>query len=445
MNIVIHRGTHEIGGSCIELIGQESRIIIDIGKPLIDNKGDKFDFRDYKDLSGPELVQEGVLPEVEDIYSWEENNKSIASIAGLLLSHPHQDHYGFVNYLAEDIPIYLGEATKKLIEITVNFTSVQGDIKNPQYIKSGQAFPCGEFTITPYLMDHSAYDAYAFLIQSEGKTILYSGDFREHGRKSKAFYWFLYNTPEEIDALLLEGTSFGRNADDFINEEMIKNKMIKIARQTVEIVFIHQSSQNIDRLVSFYKASFRANRLFVIDIYTAEILNSLKEYADIPHPANDYENIRVYYPYRLKKRMKAEEQEDILNKFKGYEITIEEIVQKSQNIMMLIRPSMLSDLRYIDTYFNYKFETSSYVYSLWEGYLEEEYMQKMMDFIENKNIQFYQLHTSGHASPKTLQKVVNNLNPEKIIPIHTFYPEKYKNIFDNALVKIYSDGEVINI
>ena len=45
----------------------------------------------------------------------------------------------------------------------------------------------GGFKVTPYPMDHLAYDAYAFLIEAEGKKVIYSGDFREHGRKRNAF------------------------------------------------------------------------------------------------------------------------------------------------------------------------------------------------------------------------------------------------------------------
>lgn len=312
-------------------------------------------------------------------------------------------------------------------------------------IRSGQAFQCGESIITPYLMDHSVFGAFAFLIQAQGKSILYSGDFREHGRKSKAFYWFLHNTPDEVDALLLEGTSLGRNADDFADEKVIEKEMIKISRQTDGLVFIHQSSQNIDRLVSFYKASRKTKRLFVVDIYTATILETLNEFADIPYPSNDYDNIKVYYPYKLEKRMKRDKKKNLLNKFKEYEIIIENIVNNSQRVMMLIRPSMLSDLRYINTYFNYNFETSSYVYSLWSGYLEEKYMQKMKKFIAEKNISFYQLHTSGHATINTLKKVIKNVNPKKVIPIHTFYPHKYRELDKKITVNVLQDGEVINI
>lgn len=35
-----------------------------------------------------------------------------------------------------------------------------------------------DIRITPYTVDHAAYDACAFLIEAEGRRILYSGDIR---------------------------------------------------------------------------------------------------------------------------------------------------------------------------------------------------------------------------------------------------------------------------
>ena len=67
------------------------------------------------------------------------------------------------------------------------------------HFESGKSFWIGDIEITPYLMDHSAFDAYAFIIKSNGKSLFYSGDFRIHGRKTKAFDWFCYNVEKEVD------------------------------------------------------------------------------------------------------------------------------------------------------------------------------------------------------------------------------------------------------
>jgi ribonuclease J len=41
----------------------------------------------------------------------------------------------------------------------------------------------------------------------------------------------------------------------------------------------------------------------------------------------------------------------------------------------------------------------------------------------------------------TLKKVVKKLKPGKIVPIHTFHPDKYGGLFSRKIEQI-SDGEV---
>ncbi len=39
-------------------------------------------------------------------------------------------------------------------------------------------FPIGPFVVTPFLIDHSAFDAHMLLIEVCGRRIIYSGDFK---------------------------------------------------------------------------------------------------------------------------------------------------------------------------------------------------------------------------------------------------------------------------
>ena len=71
-------------------------------------------------------------------------------------------------------------------------------------------------------------------------------------------------------------------------------------------------------------------------------------------------------------------------------------------------------------------------------------MQKMMRFIKKKNMKFYQVHTSGHAGMDTLKKMVTKLKPVKIIPIHTFHPDQYEDLFNRKIEQL-SDGEVFEV
>ena len=426
MNLTIHRGTHEIGGSCVEIENHDSRIVIDIGMPITKKDGQRFEFKNYKDIDGPVLVKEKILPDVKGIYEWDKENKAVD---GLLISHAHIDHYGFSNYLRKDTHFYLGEGTKRLIELSSIFSDAKVKIKHYTPIKSEKPFQVGSFTITPYLMDHSAFDANAFLVESHGKRILYSGDFREHGRKPGALKRFLSDVPKGIDALLLEGTLLGRDKGKDLTEKDIESELVRIIKNSKNIVFVTLSSQNIDRLVSFYRAALQTDRLFVIDVYTALILDKLKDLANIPH-AGRFRKIRVFFPSNLCKKLKREGGEDMITKFARFKITRDEISQKLDEIVMIVRSSIVSS-------FLSKIEgigqSATAVYSMWEGYLKDASMEGLLKFFAQKGIKRVNLHTSGHASVDTLKKVVEKVKPKILIPIHTTSPERYKDIFPNVV------------
>jgi ribonuclease J len=77
---------------------------------------------------------------------------------------------------------------------------------------------------------------------------------------------------------------------------------------------------------------------------------------------------------------------------------------------------------------------------MWHGYLDRG---NLGDFLESKGVPITEIHTSGHAYVGQLEMLVNALKPRWIIPIHTFYPEKFKEMFSNVIQA--SDGEAISL
>lgn len=435
MNFMIHRGTHEIGGTCVEIESKANRIVVDIGMPLVDEAGERFDEKKYKGFSGSELVDKKILPDIDGFYSWDLDNKPID---GLLISHSHSDHYGFYGYLRDDLQYYLGEGTRRIIDLSGRAFGSNKPIANYNTFRSGSPFTVGPFTITPYLMDHSAFDAYAFLIEADGKKMLYSGDFREHGRKAGAFQWFLRNAPKDIDALLLEGTMVGQQERAVKKEEDVESAITELLKDTKGIALIMTSAHNIDRIVSVYRAALKFDRLFVVDVYTANVLSALSDLGRIPDPLRGFEKLRVFYPFFLSKKLSTVDKEQFLFRFKSRKVTRAEIGQDPEKYIMLVRPTMLVDLKKMQG-----LNGATVIYSMWQGYLEEDKIKRFLKFMEEKNMRMVSIHTGGHAYVDTLKKVVNELKPKTIIPVHTFNPDLYEELFPNVMR--VSDRETVSI
>lgn len=434
MNFKIHRGTKEIGGSCVEVWTENTRILLDFGMPLVNKDRSEFDFGRYKNLTTPKLIERGVLPDIKGLY--DEIDKLLD---GVIISHPHIDHYGLCNFINRNVKFYLGEATHKIIEISNLFMPQQINIVNANYFEKEKAFQIGDISITPYWADHSAFDAYSFLVEADGKRLFYSGDFRSHGRKANAFKWFTHNAPQNVDYLLLEGTTIGRESKPFKTEEEIENDFVKVFQEQNKINLIYTSGQNIDRIVSIYKACKRTNKILVVDVYVAKILKELSHFAKIPYPSKEFENLKVMFAYLTDSRLTREGNQKILFEFKHYKITKEEIDNQAVKIVMLVRSSMQKDLENIKG-----IDGGNLIYSMWEGYLPKSHTKKFIDYLTNRNFTIHKIHTSGHADTETLKKMVKAIKPKNIVPIHTFSSCEYSGIFSTPIVEI-NDGETISI
>lgn len=415
---IIHSGHNQIGASCVEIYTDTTRIIVDIGLPIETNANSanpKFIFNHQFDL----------LPNVKGLYSPDKENM----VHAVILSHSHLDHYGLYNHVDRAIPCYLGRATNSIIEINNLFLGIQCSIERPNYYEDAKPFTIGDITITAYLVDHSAFDAYSFLFESGETKIFYSGDFRANGRKHQLYDRMKSIVPQNLDELILEGTNLnkGITSKSYYNEYDIENILIDLLEQSTGFNFIYASAQNIDRIVSIYKACIKTNRTLLIDFYTAYVLDKIGKYAKIPCINNRYSNLKVVYfgsGHIFKKLEKAGKSQDFY-KFKNDKIKIDDLLAEPTKYVLLVRQSMLGFLKkYQDI------ENGNYIHSAWSGYLDSG-LESISGYLMNqRNFKLNTLHCSGHADASVLKDFVNSIKPQKITPIHTNAPEEYKTFFD---------------
>jgi ribonuclease J len=274
MRIRIHRGTHEIGGNCIELEAQGKRLVLDLGRPLSAQANDDIPLPAIAGLAdaGPSLL-------------------------GVVISHPHLDHYGLAKQVSQKVPIFMGEAASRILREAAFFSAAGFAISISGFLVHREPLQLGPFRLTPYLNDHSAFDAYSVLVEADGKRLFYTGEIRASGRKAKLFRQLLADPPRGVDVLLMEGThvrAAGAPARDAGTESDVETACLQTMRDTDGLVLAYYSAQNIDRLVTLYRAAVRAGREMVVDLYTAAIAAATGN-ANIPQPG--YGNLRVYLPH----------------------------------------------------------------------------------------------------------------------------------------------------
>ena len=411
MRACIHRGSKQIGGSCVEIESKGQRLLMDFGLPLDADENTSQYLPQIKGLDGTD-----------------------PTLMGILISHTHLDHFGLLAHISPKIYVGMGTAARQILTAAAPFLPGNWPTPNQGWnFQSEQSFDIGIFHITPFLVDHSAYDSYALLIESEGKSIFYTGDFRAHGRKAVLFDRLVSNPPKNINAMLLEGSSLGRidAGQKFQSENEIEAQLTNTISTTEGLALVHTSSQNIDRIVSIFRASKKTGRKLVIDLYTAAILEAT---ANKNIPQSFWSNVVLFIPQVQRIQIKKNKWFDLLKRHASNRIYIDDLRRLLKESTLLFRPLHMADLEKGKC-----LNETTYIYSQWEGYWEQGYYDMVKKWLQKYAIPKFSIHTSGHASPDELMELTEVVNPDKVIPIHSFKPEYYPSFFSN--VEFYDDGD----
>ncbi|MCL1847917.1 MAG: hydrolase, partial [Coriobacteriia bacterium] len=330
----------------------------------------------------------------------------------------HLDHIGLASAIHKDIPLYAGKKALAVMQAMADYLGKPlGFFANTYQHK--KPIVVGDLRITPFIIDHSAFDAYMLLVEAEGESVLYSGDFRATGRKP--FHKELECLPDHVDTLICEGTNLGAKSKPSISEHDLEEKAVKLFKSHSGPVFVLQATTNIDRIVTMYRAAKRSNRIFIEDLFMAEVARAAAP--SIPNPS--FDDVRVF----IDRYYEADSP-----RFKAFDVYGTKKIGRSEiaerRFVLCIRASMTSLLRSLSEKMD--FTDGLMVYSMWSGYKDKPAIERFLKLSHDLGLKQVTLHNSGDADEEAIEALVTRVSPKRIIPVHTENPswwyERYPDL-----------------
>jgi ribonuclease J len=190
---------------------------------------------------------------------------------------------------------------------------------------------------------------------------------------------------------------------------------------------------NIDRVVTVYRAAKQTERTLIVDAYAAEVLKATG-YDSIPKPVRGWSNLAVFIPQAQRGHLVRKNIAPTVDSYRGLRLWPEQLARQAPRSVMLFRGWMLKDLERAGA-----LGGARVIWSQWDGYLNEGSGTQLKADCEARGIPFETIHTSGHASIADLQRLAAAVHPKAMVPIHTFEPERFPELFKNVV--LYQDGE----
>jgi len=485
VSICLLGGAEEIGGNKILLHGEEGAIFLDFGLNLKKK-------REYAVGYGFERINRvlrnyllvGILPKINGVYredlALDEkilNNARSFSIDCCIVSHGHLDHYGSIAFLRMETPIAVSKSMKILIEHSIETSGRTGidreifiyrdrrreelkkkikieenleEVERPIIVfEEGRKISQVPFQVLPIPVDHSIPATFGFRIETNRASIAYTSDIRLHGVVSKYTEEFIEKV-RDVDILLIEGTrindSTTRSEDDVKNQVIIET----LKKKNGKLVSTLVSPLDIDRVRTLIEAAEECNRIPILSSRIYHLIKTLyEEESKVKLP--NLENVKVYF----EKRSIIDEGYFLGSTyFRGW---LKKIYESLLNTDKLIKPEEIS--KHQDRFFlifnshQCVFELaeinptpgSLFIESTSEPHDEEQEIEweKVENWINLLRLDSRWIHASGHANREDLLKIIKEIKPNLVIPLHTENPREFKRMLEKEDIKveIIQEGE----
>jgi len=503
VTLTCYGGVGEIGGNQLLLEDGETRLFLDFGTPYSRWNDYYEEFLKPRAASGLlDVLEMGLLPPLRSLYRpdlefpdgmWERfrarpafRDLSDRPIAGVLVTHAHLDHCGYVSFLRADMPVYSTAATAFTVKAMQDtggseferevayyapkkldgdhlsaeksglrrqrpFAFVDGPTLNHNALafwngrlakERGQeemtwremdgvghttvARPfVGGLPLRWFPVDHSVVGACAYAVETSTGWIGYTGDLRFHGARhadTEAFVQRLASLQPSV--LVCEGTNIEHGPG--ITEEQVAENCLRAVRAAQgKLVIADFAPRNMERLASFLEIAKATGRRLVVLAKDAYILNHLARVAPGTPSLDTSPDMLIYDD--PKDRPDYWEQ-DLRARCAGRMVDARQARREPGSYILSFSFWDLKNLIDIEPY------GAHYIYSTSEAHSEEQKidLERLRRWMAHFQMTFVGdpdrekgFHASGHASGDELLAMIREVRPRTLVTVHTEHPERF--------------------
>ncbi len=411
-------GLGEVGANITVFETQNSAIIVDVGMSFPDDN-----------MPGVDIV----IPDFDYV------RKIKDKIAGILITHAHEDHIGAMPYLFKEMqfPIYATALPLGMISNKFEEHGLKALRSYFRPVEKRKIYKIGDFDVEFIHITHSVIDASALAITTKAGTIIHTGDFKIDSTPIDGFATDLHRLASygENGVLLLMSDSTNSHKEGFTkSESAVRKTFDDLFMRSNGRVIMSTFSSNLHRIYQAIDCAIKYNRKVCVigrsmerNLFTAMELGYIK----------------------LDKKIFIDPEE--VAKFPESQVLI--ITTGSQGETMSALYRMATDEhKYIKINKN-----DTVIISAKAIPGNENSVSNIINYISKSGAKvayqdFSEIHVSGHAAQEEQKLMIRLIKPKFFLPVHGEYNMilKHKETaiscgVDERNIYLMNDGDQIEV
>ena len=364
-------------------------------------------------------------------------------IDGLTIGKPDYDcifvmrnpeNCNILNYVLDEIPIYLEQKIKKSYDICTDFMKM----KKKSNVKEMLPFVrMNDLQITNFLIDNSNPNTLFLLIKAENESVLISGDLRnfniEENREKLTKCLELIES--NVDYWIIDGNFIGKVEPNALSENEISVKL-KNVMDFYKQVFVIQSETDLMMTKRLYDIAQKTKKILIEDVFVANLTSEITGSA--PNPMSK-KNVYTYIPLVMDNRDFEFKRKYISH----FYIHNAEKYMKKEKYVININTDMIQDLQVFKKK-NVMYDACLILAMNKKVLKINKELEDFINLISEFKLDYYEIYTSGRVNYDLINQIAYNIKPKKIIPLN-FNPND-KNIYNKIYdLKVLSDNEEFEV